>query len=64
MEEVKPNTYWLHKNGNLYSVLMITNQDSTREEYPVTVVYIGLNGKVWSRPLSDWHRSFTKLPDS
>jgi|SRR5688500_13143144 len=51
---------WQHKNGNYYTVDKITNRDSTRQEdYPVTVVYHGDNGKEWSRKLSDWHRSMT-----
>jgi hypothetical protein len=30
------------------------------ERYPLTVVYQTVaNGNVWTRPLSDWHRSFT-----
>jgi hypothetical protein len=37
-----------------------------RPGHPVDVVYYTMGGekdltKQWSRPLSDWHRSFTKL---
>jgi hypothetical protein len=33
-----------------------------RDKYPVTVVYQGVvNGAVWTRPLSDWHRSMTSV---
>src|ERR1035441_1880855 len=52
---------WTHHNGNLYVVLLLANQASTKPEYPVTVVYQGNNGNIWSRLLSDWHRSFTFL---
>lgn len=51
-----------HTNGNLYTVLMLTNLDASpesAEKYPIDVVYTGQNGKVWSRRLSDWERSFT-----
>lgn len=53
-----------HRNGNEYKVLMITNTAGSperQEKYPKTVVYQGENGHVWSRPLSDWDRSFTEL---
>ena len=55
-----PGSWWTHRNGALYTVLMIANSDTEDEaRYPVTVVYQGDNGKVWSRPASDWHRSMT-----
>ena len=51
-----------HKNGNIYTVLFLTNVDSEdKENHPIDVVYIGQNGKLWSRRLSDWDRSFTKI---
>jgi hypothetical protein len=51
-----------HKNGNIYTVILLTNTDSTLErqvDHPIDVVYMGQNGKIWSRRLSDWERSFT-----
>lgn len=52
---------WRHRNGNLYIVMCLANAHTERpEKYPITVVYLGcINGKVWARPLSDWHRSMT-----
>jgi hypothetical protein len=55
----KPNTWWTHYNGQRYNVLMILNEYSTKEEYPPIVAYQGVNGKVWGRPVADWHRSMT-----
>jgi hypothetical protein len=53
---------WKHRNGNIYRVLLITNMQSTKEEYPVTVVYEGyVNREIWSRPLSTWHSSMTQV---
>ena len=52
-----------HRNGNIYTVLLLTNTDSTPErlkDHPIDVVYMGQNGKIWSRPLNDWNRSFTE----
>lgn len=52
---------WTHYNGNHYTVLMIANIHSTDlHRYPITVVYQGTNDRVWTRPLNDWYRSFTK----
>lgn len=60
--EVRENTRWKHRNGCLYTVLFLTNEHTERPEtYPVSVVYKGDNGNVWSRPLSDWHRSMTEV---
>lgn len=53
-----------HTNGNIYTVVMVTNTHSTPERlkrHPIDVVYIGQNGKEWSRELSDWDRSFTPV---
>ena len=59
-ERPEPGQKWQHYNGAVYSVVLIANlPDNPR--YPETVVYRGENEKNWSRPLSDWHRSMTKL---
>tara|TARA_R110000868_G_scaffold276926_1_gene536799 strand:- start:463 stop:624 length:162 start_codon:yes stop_codon:yes gene_type:complete len=47
-------------NGNIYSVILIANE-SDDERYPKTVVYRGLNGKVWARRSDDWHRSMSLI---
>lgn len=55
---------FIHTNGNIYTVLYLTNTQSKPErwkDHPIDVVYQGANGNVWSRPLSDWFRSFTKI---
>ena len=63
-----PMSVWQHTSGRFYMVLHIANVGARDEvKYPVTVVYCGGNGKVWSRPLHDWHRSMvlsdnTSLP--
>lgn len=65
-EQVKPTpgSYWKHvKTGNVYEVLMIANDvENPRENYPTTVVYLGLhNGKCWAGRLDDWHRRMTEI---
>lgn len=63
MSDVKEGSVWVHTNGNVYEVLMITNKGSENPtRYPVTVVYKNrLVGTIWSRPLDEWARSFTLL---
>lgn len=57
---VTANSEWIHTNGNKYIVLCIANEHTERpNQYPVTVVYQGENLKIWSRPLTEWHRSMT-----
>ena len=60
--EPASGTRWMHRNGSVYSVLFITN-GYDRPDYPRTVVYVGPNGKLWSRPAWDWHRSMTLIQE-
>lgn len=64
VEEVTLLSRWTHINGNTYTVLIITNEHSENQDrYPTTVVYRDYDGRTWSKPLSDWHRSMTKMED-
>lgn len=59
-ETPKPQTIWYHNNGCCYEVIAIANEGD-RPNYPETVVYRNLNnGKWYTRPASDWHRSMTE----
>jgi predicted alpha/beta hydrolase len=61
----RPTSEWQHSNGVLYVVLCIANEFTEQpDRYPQTVVYMGLNGRVWSRPATDWHRSMTLVRDA
>lgn len=58
-------SHWFHRNGLEYEVVGFTNSKTTNpDKYPVTIIYSGKNGNMWSRPLSDWHRSMTPAPSS
>ena len=63
MNKPSPESQWKHKNGNIYTVKSFTNEASENNEYPVTVVYEGENGNVWSRPLERWYSSMTLIED-
>lgn len=51
---------WTHKNGNEYVVEGFANEESTKEDYPVMIIYRNKEiGTRWARKLSDWGRSMT-----
>jgi hypothetical protein len=56
---------WRHYNGQVYQVVRITNLQSKKPEYPETVVYFNvLQDTWWSRPVSEWHRSFSRVDNN
>lgn len=60
--DILPGSIWEHRNGDIYAVILLANLNATRTgEYPVTIVYTGADGQVWSRPLSRWNRSMTEV---
>ena len=53
-----------HHSGRVYSVLHVANLHATdNEKFPVTVIYRGANGHVWSRPVAEFVGRFTVLFD-
>jgi len=62
-DELMSGSMWRHKNGNHYQIILLTNMKSERpDEYPPTVVYRRMtDGAIWSRPISRWHGSFTRV---
>lgn len=56
-----PGSIYRHTNGGLYRVIMLTNLSVARDGHPPDVVYVGQNGSIWSRRLSDWGRSMTLI---
>lgn len=53
---------WVHKRGNEYEVLAIANvhaKDERREDYPLLVIYQGLDGKIWSRGVISWNKTMS-----
>lgn len=62
IEVPEPGSVWKHYNGAVYTVLHIANEPDDRlyrDRYPITVVYQGSNGKVWTRRADDWLRAMT-----
>lgn len=54
---------WRSSKGQFYKVLSISNlyADPNRHEYPPTVVYMGLDGKIWSRDATNFLLSKTPV---
>lgn len=53
---------WANTDGNIYKVFTIANKYTEYpDKHPITIVYTGENGKIWSCPLSDWHLSMRKI---
>lgn len=56
--------HYKHTNGNIYTVLLLTNTEALPEQkdsHPVDVIYMGQNGKLWSKRLSEWDKSFNLI---
>jgi len=49
-----------HHNGNEYTVLQIANTHAESEDYPITVVYQGNNGKVWAKTLDNFNNKMKR----
>ena len=61
MKKPELESIWNHANGSKYTVLMFSNEQTTKpEQYPVTIIYKDDKGQVWSRALDDWYRSMTE----
>lgn len=58
-EALEPRSRWAHRNGNEYTVLVLTNTESTRPEYPPRVIYQGDNGNVWDKTVEDFLAKMT-----
>ena len=57
----KEGEVYQHINGNIYTVLHIANKHSTREDYPVSVVYQGPNNNVWVKPMTNFMRKMSRI---
>jgi hypothetical protein len=67
IELPKTDTVWQHSTGRYYKILLLTNTeaDPGRElDHPVNVVYIGINGKIWSKTLENFLNKMTAVSPS
>lgn len=62
--EIRPGVVCRHHSGRVYDVMFIANDvPDPRPEFPVTVVYMGADGKVWARPLATFRKKFEVVYD-
>jgi len=61
--EIPVGSRWIHRRGEVYVVEAVANLHSQNfSRWPITIVYTGESSKkTWTRPYTDWHRSFSLL---
>ena len=59
----REGSYWKHRNGNIYQVKEVSNESDRQGEYPVTITYVGPNGKKWSKTAFNWFDKMTPLTE-
>lgn len=52
--DIRIGSRWKHHSGKEYTVIHIANQFTENPKYPVLVVYLGGNGKVWAKELQNF----------
>ncbi len=52
--DIEIGSKWENTNGHRYQVVLIANEFSTNEKYPITVIYQGANKKVWCKTLENF----------
>lgn len=60
--ELKAGVEWKHEDGEIYTVVTVSNLNSTRPDFTPTVVFRGPDGAVWSRPVSEFVAKCEPLP--
>lgn len=50
-----------NKSGKIYTLFMITNENSDREDFPETYVYFDDERKWWSRPAISFLEKNTRI---
>ncbi len=61
--DVERESLWRHANGAIYRVMFLTNQHHADDRHLPDVVYESADfpDRKWSRPLSTWHDTFTRV---
>lgn len=58
-----PGCVCRHHSGRVYTIIAIANEAHPSEKFPISVVYQGANGEIWTRPLAQFVEKFTVLFD-
>lgn len=53
---------WQHHSGRVYEVIGFANLYTEKpDKHPVHVLYLGQNGRLWTRPLTEFRQKFWPL---
>lgn len=52
---------WEHHSGRIYTVLGVANTENANPKYPITVVYVGENGNLWAKTLSNFLETMCEI---
>ncbi len=63
LDNIKAGVVCLHHKGNVYTILHIANTEHSSDKFVPTVVYMGANGNIWTRPVMDFAAKFEVLHD-
>jgi hypothetical protein len=62
LSSLRQGSQWKHTNGNEYTVIAIANYESMNSEYPPQIVYVGRNGRWWTKPIINFLEKMTPIP--
>lgn len=57
------DSQWQHNNGIKYTVVSIANTCYTNPDYPIIVIYVGRNGNLWAKTLSNFMEKMSPLKE-
>ena len=52
---------WQHHSKRIYTVLGTANIKNQNTNYPTTVVYIGKNGNLWTKLISNFYDTMKQI---
>lgn len=57
----EPTSVWVHSSGIMYTVIAVSSPPDEGKDldFPITVFYLGPDGRKWVRTLKRWHASMT-----
>lgn len=62
-DNITTDAVYLHKKGSLYVIEQLANLASIHEGFKPSVVYRGIDGQLWTRPIDEFRHRFTYLCD-
>lgn len=57
----KFGSVWQHHSDRVYTVLGVANTENLMAKYPVTVVFVGRTGNLWTKTLDNFLKTMTEI---